>query len=165
MTTPAIARPSPGGVLMLCLLSVLLVPDARGGAPEDFGNAHVTLAVTPDEGLGATNAVSVSGAGFHPSQVVSIAQCSALLGQGAHGPSEVVCGTIATILADDSGNFGPVVVTVNRSFSGTTGGSDPQPAVRTCAPTDDCVIYAISGSDSGSTNGVRYGYHHLNFAN
>src|SRR5262249_39297403 len=120
--------------------------------------------VSPDEGLGATNSVSVSGTGFHPSQDVSIAQCSALLGQGAHSPNEVVCLRIATILADADGSFGPVVVTVDQTFTGTIGGNDPQPAVHTCAPTDDCVIYAISFSGSGSANGNRYGYHHIDFA-
>lgn len=150
------------GSLVVVVAVLLAVParPASSGPPRDFGNARTILTVDPDEGLPAAAVVTVEGAGFVPSRLVDIVQCSAPLGSGAQGPGDVVCSShLAAVLSDGAGHFGPVTIPVTRTFNGTTGGNDPQPATHTCAPSEDCVVYVISEG-----NPLRYAYHHLDFA-
>jgi hypothetical protein len=145
-------------MILFAAATLVIAGGALASGPER-GNAQTTITVTPSDGLASTQTVAVSGARFVPSRDIQIIQCSAGLGAGAHGPQDVVCTAPTLTTADASGSFGPVSFEVARTFSGITGGRDPQPATHTCAASDDCVVYAISVSTK-----LRFAFHHLSFA-
>src|SRR5262245_24063591 len=142
-------------ILGYVLLAVVWVGAAWAG-PREFGNNHVVLTVTPDQDLGTADTVMLEGSGFIPSMPVVAVQCST----ATHGPNTVVCSSmLAAVLSDSNGHIGPVAVPISQTFTGTTGGNDPQTATHTCAPFDDCYLYVISQAKQ-----LRYRTHHLDFA-
>jgi hypothetical protein len=145
-------------LVILATAATLVVAGGAVASGPERGNA-ATITVAPSDELAPVQTVAVSGARFVSSKDIQIIQCSALLGTGARGPQDVVCTAATLTTADASGSFGPVSFDVARTFTGTTGGRDPQPATHTCAASEDCVVYAISVSTK-----LRFAFHHLSFA-
>ena len=97
-------------------------------------SAIQTITVTPDTGLSSPATVQVAGSGWAASSPIGIRQCT---GDNIFRPSDCTA-PLAGVDTDAAGSFGPVAVTVTRTFVGdTTGGTID------CGATS-CVIWAAS---------------------
>jgi Neocarzinostatin family len=101
-------------------------------------SALQTITVTPDTGLSSPATVQVAGTGWAPSAKIGIRQCT---GDNIFNPSDCTAPLVG-VDADGAGRFGPVAVTVTRTFLGDKTGGTIDCGVTTC------VIWAAS---SGAT--------------
>jgi hypothetical protein len=116
------------GTVLLALLGVLVgVGVGVGTAAADDGT---TTTVTPSTNLADVQTVSVSGTGFGANQPGTIRQAIEIGGNLQFGT------IIANVTTDASGAFGPVSVTVSRTFT-TIANTQV-----TCSTTQPCTVLA-----------------------
>ena len=129
------------GVLCATLAFIVCIaPRASADTPETGrGTPGTFITVTPSDNLVDQQTVQVSGTGFEPMDFLTLLECST-------GPRPL-CIVVGSTQADASGNFGPVPVTLSRTYA-------------TDAPPADCLAtpcYLLAG-------GTRLATHHLTFA-
>ncbi|MEA2686897.1 MAG: Neocarzinostatin family [Actinomycetota bacterium] len=116
------------GIVLLALLGTLVgLGFGAGTAAADDGT---TTTVTPSTNLAASQTVSVSGTGFGANQPGTIRQAIEIGGNLQFGP------IVANFTTDSNGSFGPVAVTVSRTFT-TIANTQV-----TCSTTQPCTILA-----------------------
>jgi hypothetical protein len=116
------------GLLLMALLAILGLT-AGSAAADTLGT---TVTVTPSTNLAATQNVAVSGTGFGLNQPGTIRQTITIGGVEQFGV------IIANLTTNSSGAFGPVNVTVTRTFTTI---SNTQV---TCSATQPCSILAAT---------------------
>ncbi len=116
------------GIVLLGLLGTLVgLGLGAGTAAADDGT---TTTVTPNTNLAASQMVSVSGTGFGANQPGTIRQAIEIGGNLQFGL------IIANFTTDSTGSFGPVAVTVSRTFT-TIANTQV-----TCSTTQPCTVLA-----------------------
>jgi hypothetical protein len=115
------------GIVLLALGALVGVGVGAGTAAAGDGT---TTTVTPSTNLAAVQTVSVSGTGFGANQPGTIRQVIEIGGNLQFGP------IIANVTTDSSGAFGPVDVTVRRTFT-TIANTQV-----TCSTTQPCTVLA-----------------------
>lgn len=119
-----------GSGLLVLLILLATVGFSAGTAAAD--TPGTTATVTPNTNLAATQNVSVSGTGFGHNQPGTIRQTIEI------GSTQQFGLIIANFTTNSSGAFGPVTVTVNKTFT-TIGNTQV-----TCSTSQPCSILAAT---------------------
>jgi hypothetical protein len=103
-------------------------------------DAALTLTLSSDRDLSSPATIEVSGTGWTALAPVFIRQCT---GENVVSPGDCTADPLAAPSADAAGNFGPVAVTVTRTFTGNVTGN-----------TVDCLatVCVLWGSSGGGAN-------------
>jgi hypothetical protein len=111
-------------------LALLLAAFGAGGGLAGADTPGTTVSVNPSTNLNATQNVSVSGAGFGANQPGTIRLRMTI------GSTLDFSNNVGTFNTDSSGAFGPVTVTVTRTFT-DIGGQQV-----TCSASQPCEVLA-----------------------